>query len=136
VLVRQLVDFDLTVPVRPLVVRVLRPLVANPRLSVLDIQQDSPCAAALFAWVKKVVLQHLERGRAGLPSDAAARDVAALHAHPPRSRMPGLLTAGGSGGEGRAVAVRRKPPKPGTLRAFLAGDLSNFGSDPEFQVRW
>ena len=44
-------------------VKVLKPIISNPRLSVMDIQRDSPCAAALFAWVKKVVLQHLQQWR-------------------------------------------------------------------------
>mmetsp|Transcript_17526 Transcript_17526/g.20660 ORF Transcript_17526/g.20660 Transcript_17526/m.20660 type:complete len:2197 (+) Transcript_17526:396-6986(+) len=67
ILARQLQTFNLLCPIRPAVVKVLKPIVMNPKLSVMDIQRDSPCAAALFAWVKKVVLQHLQRVGEKLP---------------------------------------------------------------------
>ena len=122
ILVRQLASFDVGAPVRPLVVKVLRPIITNPNLSVMEIARESPAAAALFAWVKKVVLQYLQRAGEKLPEPSRAA-VDALHHPSPMLR--GATTSKTSSGGGQLGPPPLGAPS-GSFRAYAdAQNLSN-----------
>ena len=119
-------------------VKVLKPIISNPRLSVMDIQRDSPCAAALFAWVKKVVLQHLQRVGERL-QDPQSAFVHSLHdsQHPQEGMWASSNGRGGAGARKRGreqqlsvssspslpssnVAARAQHASSGAFQSFLA----------------
>ena len=130
ILVRQLATFDVGAPVRPLVVKVLRPIITNPNLSVMEIARESPAAAALFAWAKKVVLQYLQRAGEKLPEPSRAA-VDALH-HP-NPMLRGAITSKNSSSNNSGGGMLGPPPlgaPSGSFRAYAdAQNLSNGNSN-------
>ena len=124
----------------------LRPVISNPRFSVMEIERYSPCAAALFAWVKKVILRHLV-GVGKRLEDPSKSFVLSLHARSGanrgrKQRPTDSKTKSVQDGPRERILRPRKGlgafnPSDGSFEDYLASGINSgtavsFLDDPEF----